>query len=140
MKKSILTLALVVLMLSVFGCQESQVQKANPKQSIQETLVKLQNKYAKEDVEGIMAFYSEDYEGPNGGGKGSTEEFLSGMKEQGYLADTEVVLDDVVIKVDGKTATADPVTYSGGWGQAGYKHTFKKEGSTWKIIAGEQSY
>ena len=140
MKKSILTLTLALLMLPVFGCLESLVRKANPKQDIKNALVKLQDAYAKEDVDGILAIYSEDYEGGQGEEKSQIAEFLSGMKDQGYLADTEVVLDDVVIEVDGDTATADFVTYSGDWGQADYKTTFRKKGSTWKIIAGEQSY
>lgn len=140
MKKNILTLTLVVLMLPVPGCQESQAQKANPKQSIENVLLKLQKAYVKEDVEGIMSFYSEDFSGANGQGKSGVQEYISGMKDQGYLTGTEVVLDDVVIEVAGNTATVAPVTYSGDWGQVNYDHTFKKEGLTWKIIAAEQSY
>ena len=139
MEKSILTLTLALLMLPVFGCLESQVKKANPKQDIKNALVKLQDAYVKQDIDAIMAVYSEDFSGEQGAGKAQVEEFLIGIKDQGYLADTEVVLDNVVIEVDGDTATAIPVTYSGGWGQVDYKTTFKKEGSTWKIIAGEQS-
>lgn len=87
-----------------------------------------------------MAVYSEDFSGPEEAGKAQVKEFLTGMMDQGYLADADVVLDQVVIEVDGGTATAVPVTYSGGWGQVDYKTTFKKEGSAWRIIAGEQSY
>ena len=138
MKKSILALTLAVLMMSMVGCQESQVQKANPKQDINKVLVKLQAAYVKQDIETIMSFYSENYEGGNGEGKEQLAQFLNGMKDQGYLADTELVLDDVKIKVKGNTATVAPMKYTGSWGEVEYKTTFKKEGSNWKVIGGEE--
>lgn len=138
MRKRILTLTLALSMSLLFGCLDSQV-KVSPEQNIKNILVKLQQDYANEDVDGIMTAYSEDYAGPQGEGKAQVEEFLSAIKDQGYLADTEVVLDNVVIEVDDETATAVPIRYTGSWGQADYKATFKKEDSTWRIITGEQS-
>ena len=140
MKKSVLALTPALFMLTVFGCQELQVQKGNPKQGIKNVLAKLQDAYAKEDIDGIMALYSEDYEGANGEGKSSIEELLNGLKDQGYMTDMEVVLDDVKIEVKGDTATAAPIKYAGNWGEVEYKTTFKKEGSTWKAISAEEYY
>ena len=140
MKKRILTLTLAVSTVLLFGCLESQLQKTSPKQGVKNALVKLQNGYVKDDVESIMSVYSEDYSGSNGEAKEQVAQFINGMKEQGYLAGTKVVLDDVVIKVQGNTVTAAPVRYSGDWGEVDYDTTFKKEGSTWKMISGEQSY
>jgi ketosteroid isomerase-like protein len=140
MKKSILTLPLAVLMMLIFGCQESQVQKANPKQDINKVLVKLQAAYVKQDLDGIMAVYSEDYSGPQGEQKAQVREFLAGVIDQGVLDNTKVDIDDVKIKVEGDTATAAPVTYSGDWGQMDFKTIFKKEGSNWRVIGGEEYY
>jgi ketosteroid isomerase-like protein len=134
MKKSILRLTLAVLAVSMAGCQATQ------EQNIKTVLVKLQDAYVKQDLDGIMAVYSEDYRGQQGGRKEQVREFLESMMDQGYLADTEVVLDDVVVEVEGDTATVAPVTYTGNWGQWDIKNVFKKEGSTWRIITGEQSY
>ena len=55
MKKCIL--ALMVSMLLMAGCQESQVQKTNPKQDINKVLVKLQGAYAKGTGQGVPCRY-----------------------------------------------------------------------------------
>jgi len=139
MKKAILTLTLALFMLPISGCLESLLQKAKPAQEIKNALVQLQSAYVSQDIDAIMDVYSEDYSGPQGEGKALVREFFNDIKDQGYLADTMVVLDDVVIEVDGHTATVSPVIYRGSWGQVDYKNTFKNEGSTWRIIAGEQT-
>ncbi len=134
MKKSILTLTLAALMVFIFGCQESQ------KQDVTNVLTQWQGAYAKQDIDGIMAVYSEDYRGQQGEQKAQVREFLEGMKSQGYLNNTKMNIEDVEIEVDGDIATVAPITYTGDWGQMDIKNTFKKEGSTWRTIAGEEYY
>ena len=60
--------------------------------------------------------------------------------DQGYLRGTTVNIEDVEIEIEGDTATVVPVTYTGDWGGMDIKNTFKKEGSTWRIIYGEEYY
>lgn len=138
MKKSILTLVLSLLLMA--GCGESQMQKANAKKAVKRVLAKLQAAYAKEDVDAILDMYSEDFEGGNGEVKEQVAQLLNGMKEQGYLTDTELDLDDVKLKVEGDTVTAVPLKYTGSWGEVEYKTTFKKEGFTWKMIGAEEYF
>lgn len=134
MKKSILTLTLAVLMVFISGCQESQ------KQDVKNVLTQWQDAYAKQDINGIMAVYSEDYRGSQGEQKAQVREFLEDMKSQGYLNNTKMNIKDIQIEVDGDIATVAPITYTGDWGQMDIKNTFKKEGSTWRTISGEEYY
>ncbi len=140
MKKCMLVL--MVLLLFIAGCEESHKQGSPKiaKQGVMATLKKLAAAYEKQDVDTVLSFYSDDFEGGNGEDKEQVSQLLNGMKEQGYLADTELDLDDVKLKVEGDTVTAAPVTYSGSWGEVDYKAVFKKEGAIWKTVSTEEYY
>ena len=139
MKRCIIFILLVSMLLMV-GCLDSQAQKGSSKKAVKQVLQQLVTAYEKEDVETILSLYSEDFEGGDGNGKEQLVELLNGMKDQGYLTDTELNIEDVKLKVEGDTVTAAPLTYSGGWGQVDYTTTFKKEGSGWKAIGGAEYY
>ncbi|MHC4070296.1 MAG: YybH family protein [Planctomycetota bacterium] len=134
MKKSIPRLTLAVLVVSMAGCQAAQ------EQNIRTALVKLQDAYAKQDIDGIMAVYSEDYRGQQGGQKEQLREYFEWMVFQGYFSSTRINIEDVQIEVEGDTATVAPVIYTGDWGRMDFKTVFKKEGSTWRVISGEEQY
>ena len=72
--------------------------------------------------------------------KAQVREFLAGMIDRGALNNIKMDFGNIKIKVEGDTATAVPVTYSGDWGQIDFKTIFKKEGSAWRVIGGEQYY
>jgi len=134
MQKNILRVTLALMVVSLVGCQATQ------EQNIRTVLVDLQEAYVEQDLDKIMAVYSEDYTGQKGERKEQVREFLEGMMYQGYLSDTRVDLEDVEIEVEGDLATVGPVRYTGNWGQMEIKNTFKKEGSTWRAITGEEHY
>ncbi|MHC4911917.1 MAG: YybH family protein [Planctomycetota bacterium] len=134
MKKSIIRLTVAVLVVSMLGCQASQ------EENIRTALVSLQDAYVEQDLDAIMAVYSEDYRGEEGGGKEQVRQFLKGAIDQGYLRGTTVNIEDAEIEIEGETATVVPVTYTGDWGGMDIKNVLKKEGATWRIIYGEEYY
>ena len=134
MRKNILRVMLAVMAVSLAGCQVSQ------EQNIRAALFNLQEAYAEQDLDKIMAVYSEDYKGEGGEQKEQVREYLEGVMYQGYLRSTRVDIEDVEIEIKGDTATVGPISYSGNWGQLDIKNVFKKEGSTWRVISGEEHY
>ena len=134
MRKNILRVTLALMAVSLLGCQATQ------EQNIRTSLFNLQDAYVEQDLDAIMAVYSEDYIGQEGERKGQVREFLEGMMSQGYLDGTRVDLEDIEIEIEGDTATVSPVRYTGNWGQMDFKTVFKKEGSTWRVITGEEHY
>lgn len=134
MRKNILRVTLGLMAVSLLGCQASQ------EQNIRAVLVNLQDAYVQQDLDAIMAVYSEDYKGQQGERKGQVREYLEGVKYQGYLDSTRVDIEDIEIEIEGDLATVGPVRYRGNWGQMDIKNTFKKEGSTWRVITGEEQY
>ncbi len=134
MRKNILRVTLALMAVSLVGCQATQ------EQDIRTALFNLQDAYAEQDLDAIMAVYSEDYTGQEGEGKEQLREYLEGVKYQGYLDSTRVDIEDVEIAIEGDLATVVPVRYTGNWGQMDFKTVFKKEGSTWRVITGEEHY
>jgi len=90
---------------------------------------------AEGDIDGIMAIYSEDFEGETGETKEDVHAFLSGAIDQGYMDDVEASADDCEITIDGDTATVDPVVFSSDFGDMSIGFTMKKEADgAWRIV------
>ena len=88
-----------------------------------------------QDIDKLMAAYSDDFETEEGLGKEDLREFLAGAIDQGYLEDVEVDADDCEIKIDGAKATAGPVVYSSAMGSITVEYTMKKEADgVWRIV------
>ena len=142
--KSILTLTLAALLVLGFctGCEEGLGQKGPgmAKRDIKNVLNKWQSAYKKQDIDGIMSVYSEEYVGSQGEEKSQVREFIEGMVDQGAMNSLEMNIDEAKIKVKGDTATVAPISYSGDWGEIKVQYTFKKEGSSWRTISSEEYY
>jgi len=136
MKKAKRGLALVtsclVLML-VAACATSR-----PKLTDKELIDALTQEYLAalqaQDIDKMMAAYSDDFEGENGESKDDIREFLSGAKDQGYLEDIEANMDPCEIKIEGGKATVGPVEYSSALGSLTFEFTMKKDpDGMWRI-------
>jgi ketosteroid isomerase-like protein len=71
-----------------------------------------------QDLDGIMAAYSDDYEGRRGEGKEEMRERTSRRIEEGRFGNAEIRLDEMQVTIDGDTAVAGPVemeTSRGPW-------------------------
>jgi ketosteroid isomerase-like protein len=92
-----------------------------------------------QDVDKMMAPYSDAYEGQRGEGKEGVRQFLKGMMDQGYLEDIDMDIENAEITIEGDTATVGPIRYSGNWGEMETMRTLKKESDgVWRVVGVEQ--
>ena len=87
-----------------------------------------------QDIDALMALFSEDYAGSQGD-KYDTKLFLLEGKDMGYLDDMEVVLDSTEITIEGGTATAYPLELKTAMSEFTIKLTLTKESSGWLITS-----
>ena len=87
-----------------------------------------------QDIDAMMALFSENYEGSQGD-KYDTKLFLLEGKDMGYLDDMEVVLDSTEITIEGAAATAYPLELTTAMSKFTIKLTLTKEPSGWLITS-----
>lgn len=86
-----------------------------------------------QDIDAMVAFYSDDFESDQGGGKAEMKTFLEGAKEQGFLEDMQVDMSNMVIEVDGDKATAKPIDLEGAFGALTVEFDLAKRDGQWVI-------
>lgn len=90
------------------------------------------------DLDKLMATFSENFSGDRGAGKDELREFLKGAIDQGYLEGAEVSMTDAVTTIDGQTATVSPVGLSGSYGALELELKLAKEADgVWRIVAAD---
>ena len=152
MKKShVCRIPLIVLLLILFAvaaCNEqvrTDVESGSPavqkeKTVIAQLLIDLQNAFAALNLDKMMTFYSDEYNGRHGQGKEDVRQFVQQMIDQGALAGTEMSIEDIDINIKGDNAVVSPVKYTSGWGRMNIENTLTKENGTWKLISGRQVF
>jgi len=87
------------------------------------------------DLDKIMDGYSEDYEGEMAGSKEEMRDFIAGAIDQGMLDDIEVDTSEAETKIDGDTATVEPVELSTAMGSLVVGYELKKEADgAWRVV------
>lgn len=89
---------------------------------------------AAQDIDSMVAYYSEDFESDQGGGKEEMRAFLQGAKEQGFLEDIQVDMSNLVIEVEGDTATAKPIDLEGAFGALTVEFDLEKRDGQWVVV------
>jgi hypothetical protein len=87
-----------------------------------------------QDIDAMVMAYSDDFESDQGGGKDETREFLQGAKEQGFLDGIEVDTSNLVIEVNGDTATAKPIDLEGAFGALTLEFELAKRDGAWMVV------
>jgi ketosteroid isomerase-like protein len=94
---------------------------------------------AHEDVDAVMALYSEDYVGADG----SDYQGMSDRLEQFFpffeQFDVEIDVSEATIEITGDTATIAPVVLSAPQGEMAFTLECKKEGGKWLIVGSEEA-
>ena len=86
-----------------------------------------------EDLDGMMACISEDFESDEGD-KASFREFLDDFISQGMLSDAEVDIEDAITEIEGDSATVDSIMLDGGMGSATLNLELKRDADgAWRI-------
>jgi hypothetical protein len=109
--------------------------------SIDQTLAGWKAALEKQDIEGMMPAYSDDFKTDQGDGKEKMKAFLAGAKEKGYLEGVKADLSKAEKKIDKGVATVGPIDLSSDMGSMSIELTLKKSSDkVWRIVgSGEAS-
>ena len=95
--------------------------------------------FAAQDLDQIMAAYSEDFESEQSADKEGVRGFLERAIDEGYLDGAEIILDGAETIIDGESATVSPVDLDGDFGSVSLELVLKKEADgAWRIVASER--
>ena len=87
-----------------------------------------------QDIEKMTTRYADDFTSDQGGGKPEMVEFLNGAKEQGFLEDIEVIMDNMTATVDGDKATIDDLELEGAFGVLTLGFELEKRDGQWLVV------
>jgi len=87
-----------------------------------------------QDLDKLMAVYSENYVSTSGEPKASMREFMAGVFEEGILDDVEVNLEDATTTIEGGKAEVRPIELSTVMLDKTIELTLKKENGDWLIV------
>jgi len=131
-------LAAGMLALLVAGC--ATLGGAKDQKAIEKTLADWKAALEKQDVDGMMAFYSENFTTERGNTKAELKEFFQNAKDQGYLEGATADLTTAEIKIEEGTANVGPITLSSDAGSLEASLVLKKEpDKVWRIVSSEMN-
>lgn len=107
--------------------------EVSPEEAIMAGVKLFTEKLAKQDIDGLMVAFSDDFENYEYGDKEGMKMFLEQAADMGYLEGLEVSLEDAEVKIDGDEATVYPVDASGAFGSITLELTLSKKNGEWKI-------
>jgi len=139
MKRSvILNLSPVVLAaFLVCGCQTLGVGPSG-EELISTTMVEWKTALVAQDIDKLMAAYSENYVSTRGTGKDSIREFMARAFEQSFLDSVEVKIEDAQITIEGDKATYGPVEFVSDRGTFTLEYKLQKEDGAWLIVGSKR--
>lgn len=112
---------------------------ADDKAVIAKTLGEWGSALAAKDVDKIVSFYSDSFQGDDGMNKAGLKEFLGGVISAGYLDGAKVDVAAAQISVNGEEAVVAPLSLSGNMGAISLSLSLKKEAGTWRITSSTQA-
>lgn len=108
--------AAAFVLVTVLGGCASLKKGPSDQELITQVVKNYQTDLQKGDVDAVMTQFSSDYSDGEGRDKAGLKDFLNQAKDQGYLDDIEVNIDDMKITINDDTATAGPVGLYGNFG------------------------
>ena len=140
MRTRIVSMSLTVVLFAVIICGCASLGKGpSDEDLIAGTLADWKAAVEAQDIDKMMAVYSEDFEGEGGAGKPEAREFIEGAKEQGYLDDAEVYLEDAETVIEADTATVAPIGLEGAFGSVDLELYLTKEADgVWRVTESGQ--
>ncbi len=139
MKRSvILNLSLFALAaFLVCGCQTLGVGPSD-EQLINTAMAEWKAAMAAQDIDKLMALFSEDYVSSRGSGKVAMRERMAGAIERGFLDDVDIKIEDAQITLEGNKATFGPVEITSDRGTFTLEYTLQKEDGAWLIVSSKR--
>ncbi len=121
----------VLMAVAAAGCATTASAPAD-NELIQLTLDRWAESLVNQDIDAMMALFSDAYEGP--GGKDRVRRMMECYAADGTLKDVQVELDSHRLIISGNRATVSPVYLSSAAGTAMVSFTLTKEEEEWKIV------
>ncbi len=139
MKRSvILNLNLAVLAaFLVCGCQTLGVGPSD-EQLVNTTMAEWKAAMVAQDIDKLMAAYSENYVSSRGGGKDSIRELMTRAFDEGFMDSVEVKIEDVQITIEDDKATFGPVEFVSDRGAFTLEYKLQKEDGAWLIVGSKR--
>jgi len=138
MKKSvILNLSLVVLAVTLCGCQTPGVGPSD-EELVSTTMAEWKAAIVAKDIDKLMATFSENYVSSRGSGKDAMRERMSGAIERGFLDSVEVNIENPQITIEGDKATFGPVEFVADRGTMTLEYSLQKENGAWLIVGSKR--
>ena len=132
--RTTLTLALVITLL---GCVATP--HPTPANEVSAALLAAFQKMQAQDVDGMVAAYSDEYSDSQGGYKAVLPNAFAGMVAMGVFTGWTFDMDACEVAVDGDIATAAPVHFTSPIGDSSYAYRLKREADgVWRIVNSEQ--
>jgi hypothetical protein len=92
-----------------------------------------------QDVDAIMANYSEDFSSESGESRGDTRQMFQYLISAGMLDNIDINLDTAQLSITDNTAEFSPVDILSDMGEFTVDFTLKKEDeNTWRIIESDE--
>ncbi len=118
----------------------------DPTEAVRAVFAGFQTAFKAQDVDKIMAAYSDDYSNPEGTDKSALRVYFEGLAAAGGLQNTIVGAEECKIVIDHDSATADPVTYDSprdpsslAHNRSSFSYRMEKEADGWRIVSSEPS-
>ncbi len=135
LKLRITTVLMAVTLVALTGGCATLDKGPSDEELVTATMEAMQSAIAAQDLDKIMALYSEDFfSEETGGGKAEVRTFLSDWIDQGVMEGVEVDIEDMKIAIEDGAATVAPVVYDSPFGQLLAEYTLKKEDNTWRVV------
>jgi ketosteroid isomerase-like protein len=129
-KVGLLRVGVVALML-ISGCAGFD-RGPSDEELIRAVIEKWKAAAVAQDIDAQMTLLSESFQGSQGS-KAETRGFMLQVKEMGYLEDTEVLLEEAEITIEGDAATAYPIGIETAMGTATVELRLTREAAGWAI-------
>jgi len=138
MKTCVIFLACAILAGAVCGCA-SGPQGPTDEEQIMSVLLTMKEGVLDKDIEKVEPTVSKEFYYSMLGDKEGALDMLQQGMDMGMVDDGEIDLTEVVIKVEGDSATAGPVEAGSPMGSATVEFTLKKDKGVWAITGGQAS-
>ncbi len=139
MKRSVI-LNLTPVVLAAFlicGCQTLGVGTSD-EELISTTMAEWKAAMAAQDIDKLMAVYSENYVSSRGGGKDSIRELMTRAFDEGFMDNVEVKIEDAQITIEDDKATFGPVEFVSDRGAFVLEYKLQKEEEAWLIVGSKR--
>jgi ketosteroid isomerase-like protein len=112
---------------------------AAPHQEARAALVSFLENSQANNVDGMLAAYSDEYQDSRGGHKGVLRGAFNAMIAQGIFTNWSFDITDCEVAIDGNIAAMSPVHLSSPFGNSSYAYKMKREtDGVWRIVNSEE--